>query len=98
MKKKTQKTKPPKIIRPDKNFSDLRKLLNAYRCFLDSFETVFYRDDDMTYSSIAQGETFDLDAALSDPEQFTGDNWANRDNLLISYGRLKQLLGERSVL
>ena len=91
------KKKNPKPIRPRKNLAELRKLLNAYHDFLDAFEVVFHVDWEMTKDELANGESFDLETAISDPDQFDGDNWANRDNLLATYGRLKQLLGERQI-
>lgn len=92
MKKKTNKP-----IRPTKTLSDLRKVLKAYHDFLVSFELVFHCDDGMTYTHLAQGNTLDLEAAIYDPEQFTGDNQADIDSMLASYGRLKQLIGERGI-
>lgn len=78
----------------EKNIVTLQEALAAYHAFLVDFETLFHNDDGMTYLSFAQGETLDLEAAIAAPDQFDGDNWANRDNLLRSYGRQKRLLGE----
>mgnify|MGYP007102047978 FL=1 len=91
------KTNSHTLIRPAKCLSELKKLLNAYHEFLDDFETVFHRDADMSYDCFIDGETLDLESAIADPEQFDGDNWANRDNLLRSYGRLKRILGEEGI-
>lgn len=91
------KKKRPKPIRPAQSISNLRKVLKAYHDFLVSFELVFHCDDGMTYPHIAQGNTLDLEAAIYDPEQFTGDNQADIDSMLASYGRLKQLIGERGI-
>ncbi len=92
-----RKKKVRKTIRPTKSLSDLRKVLKAYDDFLVSFELVFHCDDEMTYGHFAQGNTLDLEAAIYDPEQFTGDNHANIDSMLASYGRLKELIGERGL-
>ena len=84
-------------MKTENNQTTVQEILAAYHDFLDNFETLFCRDEDMTYSSFEQGARLDLEAAIADPEQFDGDNWANRDNLLASYGRLKRLLGESEV-
>ena len=91
------KTQHTKTIRPGKSLADLRKLLTAYHDFLSQFEIVFHCDWDMTRDELANGESFDLETAIADPDQLDGENWANRDNLLAAYGRLKQLLGERQI-
>ncbi len=91
------KTSPTKPIRPAKCLSDLRKILAAHRDFLDAFETVFHCDADTTYDNFKLGEVLDLEAAIANPDQFDGDNWANGANLLASYGRLKRLLGEGDI-
>ena len=91
------KTNPTKPIRPAKCLSDIKKLLAAHRDFLDAFETVFHRDADTTYDNFKLGEVLDLEAAIANPDQFDGDNWANRDNLLRSYGHLKRILGEGGI-
>lgn len=91
------KPKKNQPIRPAKCLSDIKNLLAAYRDFLDAFETVFHRDADTTYDNFKQGEVLDLEAAIANPDQFDGDNWANRDNLLAAYGRLKHILGEGDI-
>lgn len=91
------KPKKNQPIRPAKCLSDIKKLLAAHRDFLDAFETVFHRDADTTYDNFKQGEVLDLEAAIANPDQFDGDNWANGANLLASYGRLKRLLGEGDI-
>ena len=85
------KTKTTKPIRPGKNLADLRKLLDAYHRFLTAFEIYFYADE----AKVENGEILDLQAAIDYPDQFDGDNRANHDYLLRSYGMLKNLLGEK---
>lgn len=83
-----------RTVSPAQSLADLRKTLKAYHDFLAGFELVFGVDAEDTVLNLKRGETLDLTAAVRNPEQFDGDNWANRDALMSAYGKLKNLLGE----
>ena len=89
---KTNQTKP---IRPAKCLSDIKKLLAAYRDFLDAFETVFHVDWEETRSRIGDDCFISSSGTFIEPGfADESDNWATRGRLLSCYRALKTLLGE----
>ena len=89
---KTNQTKP---IRPAKCLSDIKKLLAAYRDFLDAFETVFHVDWEETRSRIGDDCFISPSGTFIEPGfADESDNWATRGRLLSCYRALKTLLGE----